>query len=72
VVNGGAAADIRAAIFGSVAAGIETYGTVSGTVTANNAVRSWLLFVFIFFSFQKVVDVYGAPCAHRFCSGEPC
>lgn len=33
VVQGGAAADIRAAIFASVGAGIEPYGTTLGTVT---------------------------------------
>jgi len=33
VVEGGADADIRAAIFATVAAGIETHGSVSGTVT---------------------------------------
>jgi uncharacterized phage protein gp47/JayE len=38
VVNGGAAADIRASLFATVAAGIETDGTTSGTVTDTQGV----------------------------------
>jgi len=38
VVNGGAAADIRDSLFATVAAGIETDGTTSGTVTDSQGV----------------------------------
>jgi len=38
VVNGGEAADIRASLFATVAAGIETDGTTSGTVTDSQGV----------------------------------